>query len=113
VAAVTLVLGETTEVDCGTADTVRLIELPANAKRVRATARTVASKLIEQTSTGTIVLADAAAIGTTDYQTLPPNTPIEIDVPGTQGTSRQLVAALRRLWVSSSTANAIVELRAL
>lgn len=111
--AVTLLLGETTEVDCGTADTVRLIEVPANAKRIRVTARSVACKLIEQTSTGTIVLADAAAIGTTDYQDLPPNTPIEVAVPGTNGASRQLVANLRRVWVASTTANAIVTVRAL
>lgn len=110
--AVTLVLGETTEVDCGTADTVRLIEVPANARTLRVTARTVAAKLIEQTGTGTIALADAAAIGTTDYQTLPANTPIQVAVPNTAGRARAPSAAYRRVWVASSTANAIVEIRA-
>ena len=109
-ADVAMELGETYNVDVGSANTVRRLVPPTNARRLRIVSRTNASKLVVQTADGEITLADGDALSSTPYTTLPANTPMEIDVPNAGDRSRQLVEGRRYVWVASATANTIVEI---
>jgi hypothetical protein len=114
VAAETPELGETLEVtvDAGTANLVRLIEIPERARWVRIRPRAAVAKLLRQTADGEIVLADGAALGTVDYETLTADATITIPVPGVADGGRGLnkVAALRRIWVASATTSTVIEI---
>jgi len=112
VAAETPELGETLEVtvDAGTANLVRLIEMPERARHFLIRARTNAAKLLMQTADGEITLADGDALGAVDYQTLDPNVTLDLPVPSVTGRGVQRVAALRRIWVASATTSTVIEI---
>lgn len=107
-ADVTLSLGVPTEVTTGSADVVRKVIFPANARAFRILARTNASKMVISSS-----LADGDALGTVDYESIAANTLLELPVPGCVGRARQLDATQRHIAITSATGSTVIEVTAL
>lgn len=110
--ATTLTLNAQANVTLGLANVCTRFDPPANARRFRVMSRTNDAKLAFDAT-----LTDGGALGAVAYETLPANVPLEFDVPGAHGQSRNIDTATaasnsRRFFIASATASCVVEVTA-